>query len=517
MIEDKIISSRTLRRALILTCICLALAGLHCCQSSDRAQADKSTFTILYGGVEWVLGPSDDDSPKLLVFLPLATFMNSCREGEHIGLAERWEHSLDYRQWTFYLRKDIRWHDGVPVTAHDIEFTINLWKHPDVQWYGGSSVESVSVIDDHTIVFNIKKPGDFLGEMEWDVFYPKHLLEHLDPKQFFEWDFWTHPVGNGPYRYVRHDPETMMELAANPDYYWGKPTIERVVMKGGGGSAINELLSGNVDIASMDSMIAEKIAARDDRFRVYYKLSIGPVRIVWNVRNLLFRDKMIRRALTMAIDRRSLFGLFNLPTDLPITEGPFTWCLYERRQLKAPWPHDPDEAKRILEDTGWRDENGDGIRERNGRPFHFVAIVAPRWEKAAVFVQDQLRRIGVKMEVQMFSWGLMAQRFGAGDFDAAIPRLPNTNQRIGEFSQNGYKNPRVMELMRALNETVELDARHRIYAELSRIWHDEIPGTFLFPRSTCFVAHRRIRGFDGLSMSTNFIGWGRLWIEEEKE
>jgi peptide/nickel transport system substrate-binding protein len=323
-------------------------------------------------------------------------------------------------------------------------------------------------------------------------------------------------VGNGPYRYVRHDPETMMEFRANPDYYLGKPSIERVVMKNGGSSPIHELLSGNVDIAWMDSLIAEKVAARDDRFRVYYRLAMGPIRIVWNVRNLLFRDKMIRRALTMAIDRRSLLGIFNLPADLPITEGPYTSCMYERRQLKAPWPHDPDEAKRILEDTGWRDENGDGIRERNGRPFHFVAIVAPRWEKAAVFVQDQLLRIGIKMEVQMLSsWGLMEQRFAAGDFDAAIPRLPNTDQRIGEFSQNGYKNSRVIELMGALKETVDLDASHRIYAELSEIFHDEIPGTFLFPRSSCRVAHRRIRGFARLSM--NFLGMERLWIEEEKE
>ncbi len=508
------IPSRTQRRALVLTCICLALVGLHCCQSSDRSQADKSTFTILYGWGEWGFSPAVDDSPKFLIFLPLASFMNNCREGEHIGLAERWEHSLDNRQWTFYLRKDIRWHDGVPVTAHDIEFTINLWKHPDVQWYGGSSVESVSVIDDHTIVFNIKKPGAFLNEMDWDVFYPKHLLEHLDPKQFFEWDFWTHPVGNGPYRYVRHDPNTHMELAANPDYYWGKPAIERVVMKFGSVvTSINELRSGQGDIAWMDPLIAEKIAARDDRFRVYYRVGGGPVRIVWNVRNPLFRDKMIRRALTMAIDRRSLLGLFNLPTDLPITEGPFTSCLYDRRQLESPWPHDPEEAKRILEDTGWRDENGDGIRERNGRPFHFVAIVSPVRAKAGIFVQDQLRRIGVKMEVQILSYSLVIQRFGEGDFDAAIPRLPNVDQRIGEFSQNGYKNPRVIELYRALKETVELDARHRIYAELSRIFHDEIPGTFLRTRSTCFVAHRRIRGFDGLSW--NFRGWGRLWIEEE--
>ena len=70
---------------------------------------------------------------------------------------------------------------------------------------------------------------------DWTIFLPRHLLEDLDPGAFYDWDFWTHPVGNGPYRYVRHVPKTMIAFEANPDYFLGQPKIERVVLKFGDG------------------------------------------------------------------------------------------------------------------------------------------------------------------------------------------------------------------------------------------------------------------------------------------
>jgi ABC-type transport system substrate-binding protein len=101
---------------------------------SDKRTAigDSTTLTIDYGGDADLLGPGYDDLPKFLVFLPLARWDNACRSGEHVGLAERWEFSPDQRHLTVYMRQDVRWHDGVPVTARDIEFNVNLWRHPDV-------------------------------------------------------------------------------------------------------------------------------------------------------------------------------------------------------------------------------------------------------------------------------------------------------------------------------------------------------------------------------------------------
>jgi ABC-type transport system substrate-binding protein len=73
------------------------------------------------------------------------------------------------------------------------------------------------------------EPGTY-SLLDWDVYFPRHLLEDLDPAEFFLWEFWTQPVGNGPYRYVNHDPETHIEFEANPDYYEGEPTIKRLII-----------------------------------------------------------------------------------------------------------------------------------------------------------------------------------------------------------------------------------------------------------------------------------------------
>ena len=201
----------------------LTLPALGCGGGEDRAYSHGSTVIVAYGGDERVLNPYFDMPAQLLVFLPLVT---RDEHGELEGrLAKSWEHSPDYH-------------------------------------------ESITVLDDSTVT--VRYPGTPYSFDWWVVYYPKHLLENLDPKEFLGWEFWTHPVGNGPYRYVRHVPRTMMEFEANPDYYKGKPKIDRVVLKFTGEAAgLTELLSGNVDaITEINSTEILKLAA-DPRFRLY--------------------------------------------------------------------------------------------------------------------------------------------------------------------------------------------------------------------------------------------------------
>ena len=140
---------------------------------------------------------------KFLVFLPLVT---RNEKGELEGrLAQSWEHSADYREWTYYLRRGVRWHDGRPVTAHDIKFTLDLLIS---QLY---PIDSATLLDDWTI--KVRAPAWSLAGLDtWLVYYPRHVIERLDPKKFNHWDFWTRPVGNGAYRYLRHVPKTLMEI-----------------------------------------------------------------------------------------------------------------------------------------------------------------------------------------------------------------------------------------------------------------------------------------------------------------
>ncbi len=263
----------------------LALAAAGCRGNHHRAQG--STITVLYQIDERGLGPDFGLPSQFLVFLPLVT--RNAKGDVEGRLAERWDHSPDYRTWTVHLRKDVRWHDGVPVSARDIKFTLDLLSHPKVLM-APPGAYSVRVLDDstYTITYHQRAIGSPLDD--WTVYYPKHLLEGLDPKKFHEWEFWKHPVGDGPYRYVRTVPKTMMELEANSDYYRGKPKIERVVLKFGEPS-ITELLSGNVDAipcCSLNAMDLLKLAG-DSRFQTYY--SVEPERvnlIAWNHRSPLF-------------------------------------------------------------------------------------------------------------------------------------------------------------------------------------------------------------------------------------
>jgi peptide/nickel transport system substrate-binding protein len=458
-----------------------------------------------------------------MVFLP---FAKDDKNGELEGkLATNWEHSEDYRTWTIHLRADVRWHDGVPVTAHDVKFTLDLLKHPDLQGIKliHPGVESTVVLDDNTIVITYKRNRDSLDD--WTVYYPKHLLKDLEPKDIAKWDFWKQPVGNGPYRYVRHVPKTMMELEANPAYYAGPPAIKRVVIKFGPAAYLTELLSGNVDVIHYADSIEVLALADDSRFRAYHAINSSFNRgVFWFNTNPLFRDASVRRALTLAIDRRGLLRALNMPDFVPIPAAPYTRRMFKRGEIPEPLPYDPSEAERLLEEAGWRDTGGDGIREKQGQEFRFEAIVpgGREWEQMAVFVQDNFRRIGVKMDIQRMNSSVIRARLktARGDMSAVffrfLSRRDSLQEYLGPESIIGYHNPEVYPLIDQLAGAVDPDDVDRIYRQIAEILREDQPVTFLMPRVITFIAHRRLRGLSNPFRAVPARHMEDLWIVEEK-
>ena len=511
-------------RSMVAYSCFFALACLACARGEDRAYSRSSTITILHGdpGDEFFLNPNRWSLAQFPIFLTLTT-KGLDGMGPQPRLAERWEHSPDYREWTVHLRPNVNWHDGAPVTAHDVKYTMDLWAHPDVL-YPGTGFGSATVLNDSTLRITYERPSrePLAG---WNVYYPKHLLGNLDPKDFAHWEFWKHPIGNGAYRVVRHVPRTLMELEANPHYCCGKPRIERVVLKFSDGTPLTELLSGNVDAAQVSPAELPALAG-DPRFETYY-LSDGKVTIhlFWNHRNKLFRDAVIRRALTLALDRRELHRVLNLPGDLPITDGIYTAPQYRRRRIAAALPYDPEAAEDLLDSAGWRAGTRGGLRERNGREFRFTAIVPDaEWLaspiRAATFIQDQLRRIGVRMEIQqLVSADVVGRQIADGAFDAAITYLVNSPWRLapyfGQGSPIGYDPPRVTELLRAAEVAMDLDEQDRIYSELAEIFHADVPVTFLYPKVENWVVHRRVRGLRSLYRAVPVWHLEELWVEPQ--
>ena len=525
---NKIMPSRSLRCNLTLLCICLiALANIQCGGGKEsRTYSRDSTVTVAYCCGREALNPSHDKTAKFLVFLPL---LARDREGKLVGrLAKSWEHSSDYREWTYHLRTDVRWHDGVPVTAHDIAFTIEAMRAAEDLDYGSGAFESVTVHDDSTVT--IRSGHGRRIYQEWMAFYPRHLLKGLDPTRVIEWEFWEHPVGNGPYRFVRLDPETMMEFEANPDFYLGKPQIERVILKFSLDAGLTELLAGQVDvIPSIPNVDVLKIAA-DRRFRVYHQASgEGAWALYWKNDHSLFQDSRVRRALTMAIDRRTIIRALNLSEDLPIIDGPLTPDQFQRRELPEPIPCDPDRAQALLERAGWRDRDGDGIRDREGQKFRFTALLRafsgenlPGNEAAGVLVQSQLRKVGVQMDLQSLDPSVVGQRLKSGDFEAVFTWLRFYETpwlrmfHIGEGPPIGYLNPRVVELIDSASQTWVPEEEDRLYTELMAIFQRDVPITILYPFADLSVAHRRLQGLSSPWRTAPVAYMDELWIEKEK-
>ncbi len=488
----------------------------YCTHNKNKHAADDSTVTILYPqGDMTLLGPHYNEWARFLMYLPLIEYNEQGEEEPK--LAERWEHSPDYRKWTIYLRNDVTWHDGMLVTAHDIKFTSDLLGDPDAPLFYGP-YPTVMVLDDFTYSVELDVPSNPL--MWWRVYYPKHLLEDLAPEEMSEWDFWQHPVGNGPYRYVRHIPKTMVVLEANPEYFRVEPEIKKIVLMFGGSSAAVELLAGNVDIVKGKYDDVMKVR-EDPRFSVHYsRMAMGDhqVALLWNQRTPFFQDPKVRSALTMAINRSELLKVMNLPDNLPISDVFFSARQELSGKIPEPLPYDPIKAGRLLDEAGWRIKNEARVREREGVEFSFSALVS--WkpdltEPAAIYVQEQLRRIGVRLEVEVRDGNTLGDLLRDGNFDAVF--FPMSVQYIlDRMKWIGYENPRINQILEEMRIQPVVEEYDRILYELMPILSNDIPFIILFPAVEVIIAHKRIKGFRSPFLADPYYVMEHLWIEPLK-
>lgn len=431
-----------------------------------------------------------------LIFLPLGYES----QGEwHPVLAERYDRSDDYREWTFFLRKDVKWHDGAPTTAHDVKFTFDLLTSPDVDDWRHRDF-AIEVLDDYSLIIRYKDPTQYAW---YQTFYPKHILEKLDPKEFWDWDFWRQPIGNGPYRYVRHVKGIMAELEANLDFFGSKPKIERIILKLLKQPSLAELLSGNIDVLPyVDRNMLFKLP-KNNKFCSYHSWFSVFNSIYWNHKNPLFKDIEIRKALTLAINREELAALVNYPEGVPLLDTVLTKRQFAKKQYPEPMPFDPEQAQEFLEAAGWVDSDGDGIRDRNGRRFQFTAIARGSVDsRIPVYVQSQFRKIGIRMEIQNMDRANFYARLDSGQFEAMFASISNGILNLwsghlkmfGRNAPSGYWDPEISDLLDTAAKTIDPVKLDNLYLKIQRILVRDIPTTFLLPTVTTSIVHCRIKG-----------------------
>ncbi len=505
-----------LKQFFLFVGLCLVFNfNVSCKKNKKTPQSFKDTITILYLGDERVFHQDYwGVEATYWIFLPLVSNVGDERGEIRPVLAESWIHSDDYKTWTVKLRNDIYWHDGVQMTTKDIKFTIDLRNN-----ISANDMNIIcEIIDDFTFKFIIDKPISTLPT--WEVYYPKHLLDALDPEKYYNWDFWTHPVGNGPYKFVRGVPKTMVEVEVNPNYFGSKPKIKKAILKFSQTPSLQELLSGNVDVITyVPRDFLFKIKG-DVRFKSYHWWGSWIESVFWNHNNSLFYEAKVRKALTLAINRVELANVLNYPDNVPIVDVLSTRNQRKNADLPKPLPFDPNKAIQLLNESGWEDTNNDGILDKDGVEFKFNLLVDQSNTLMATYIQGSFRNIGVIMDIETIERNIIWQRLKKNDFEALITRFPNSESNISDIkvyfdkeSNIGYKNRELDSLFNLIENTgdkVEIDS---LYKLLIPVFERDIPVTFIAPKVHTHIAKSNIKGLSNLFKANPVWFLESLWIE----
>jgi peptide/nickel transport system substrate-binding protein len=344
---------------------------------------------------------------------------------------------------------------------------------------------------------------------------PAHLLGDLPPTTKAWSAFAASPVGSGPYRWIRREEGQFIELAANPDFFLGRPGIERVIVRVAASSdaRLNLLLAGEAD--AMDNIpppttnLARVEAARDVRLVPVPSNNLGY--LLFNQRapghrdrpHPILADRDVRRALILALDRdllvRAVLGQFGY-----VPFGPVSAQLWIRHGAPSHSRQDQSTARRLLAGRGWVDRDGDGIREnRNGVPLSLRLLVSTssltRTQMAAI-IQEQLRQVGVRVDLARVEVAVWIERRSAGDFDidfSAATQDPSPSGLVFSWSCDGpgnvagYCDPGADSLLQRAIASPKAD--RRLWHSFLRRVEESAPAAFLYTQSFAYGVNRRFR------------------------
>ncbi len=447
-------------------------------------------------------------------------------------LAESWDITQGGLVITFHLRKNVRWHDGQPFTADDVLFTYEKLKDPKVHTPYSSDFEDVSslkAIDPYTVRVTYRKRFA-PGLASWGMgIVSRHV--------YGTGDFNNHPanrapIGTGPYRFKEWKTDQYILLEANPDYFEGKPNIQRYVYRIIPDSSVQFLEMRNQSIDSI-SLTPDQFKAYDAIFEHHQRYrypSFKYVYVGFNLKNPLFKDIRIRQALAYAIDRQTMVQGIVLGLGQPIT-GPFPVTSWAYNSAVQPMPYDPQRAKNLLAECGWK-PGADGRLMKNGKPFTFT-LMTNQGNKVrqlcSEVIQQQLKKVGIEVTVRIVEFSTFIHQYiDKKNFEAIVMgwqlgRDPDnyamwhtSQQKEGQYNFCGYENAQVDEWLVKARETFEQSERQALYRKIHAQIANDVPYIFLYCPDELLAVHKRFRGpaVAPLGLAWNFKDW---WVPTNEQ
>ncbi|MCF7955277.1 MAG: peptide-binding protein [Phycisphaerae bacterium] len=422
-------------------------------------------------------------------------------------LAADFSISEDGLEIYFKLRDDIHFSDGVPITTDDVIFTFETITNPEVDCHSYANyfkdVERYERVNDREIKFYMKKVYfQSLGYLGGIYIHPKHIYGFKDPKEFN--NLRTNPIGSGPYVFEKWDVGSRVVLNRNGNYWGKKPNIEKRVFKfiTNDIAAMQSLDAGEVDyLRPLPDQFAAKIndKAFNTRFHMlsYWAAeNTGYFWIGWNQRLPFFADKKVRRAMTHLIDRKGIKDHVLRSPDAEIPTGPFYIFGPQTNPDIESWPYDPEKAAALLDEAGWVDTDGDGVRDKDGVKFSFKYMIVAGTQlhqQVVKLVKDSAARVGIEVIPDPYEWSIFIQKVQDHKFDAvnmawggSVESDPyqiwHSSQIEGGSNYISFNFPEADRLIEEARMTLDKDKRNALYHKFHSIIHDQQPYTFVYTR-----------------------------------
>ncbi len=453
-------------------------------------------------------------------------------------LAGSYTISDDGLEITFRLRDDVYFSDGKQITTDDILFSYKTIINPKVDAHSLANyyypIQEVIQIDSHMVKFILREPYfkgfEIAGLMP---ILPKHIYEFSDPADFNKRR--SKPVGSGPYVFEKWDVGREIVLRRNERYWGHKPKLKRIVFRviTNEVAAVQALRAHEIDFMVPTSeqfveLSKDKEFVKKFKCFYYWNPGTGYSYMGWNQNTAFFSDRRVRLAMTHLIDREMIIkhilgGLGRIVT------GPFYILGKQYNSSIEPWPYDPERAKELLDEAGWRDTDNDGIRDKGGTPFSFRFMIVsanPVYERLAKLFKDEMAKAGIDLHPDPYEWSVFEERLNRRSFDATMLawggvvlqdpyQIWHSSQIKGRGSNRvGFNNKEADALIEEARRTLDDEKRNKLYHRFHRILHEEQPYTFFRARPSIRFLDRRFENVIVHKLGLNPLEW---YVPKEKQ
>jgi len=445
-------------------------------------------------------------------------------------LAKSWD-TQDRQTWTYHLVENAKWHDGKPVTAEDVIFSMvyipkamPVWDTPD------TTFESIEALDDHTVQFTLEEVfGGEYPPVFWMPIFPKHIWEpYKDDLLAFNND---KAIASGPFKLKEFRPAESMWLVVNEDYWGERPYVDEVVFRTYGSEDALYMALKRDEVDMIGYYGASVLAAQDLEKSPNLDMLVNAGNNTWMMPFNLHKegplqDLIVRKAIMHGIDRQKIVDMIYLGQGI-LADSPVYAELEDHNPNLPQYDYDPGKADSLLDSAGYKDTDGNGTRNdpKTGDDVSLVMIVPAEWTemfKASTLIKEQLAEVGLEivintMDIDAFyelcyapeddDFDIAWEEFDAGpNYDWIWDYFYSYEGGGAGWNASYYNNPELDELIDTMRAEVDLNQRRQYIYEIQKIIAEDLPKGTMFRGPMMDPVNTRLEGY------VNFMGGISSWI-----